>query len=81
MDARVTARAAEMPLRVHELSAEEVTEWDRFEAQQRPGVDLVNCRPCRNRSGTMCTPLHHAHVPLELNHRCAHYAASKRRAA
>lgn len=69
----------ELPVRVATLTPAEIAEWSRFEAQQRPGVDLVNCLPCLNRSGTRCTVLNHGHVPLELNHRCAHYRA--RRAA
>lgn len=69
----------ELPIRVATLTPAEVAEWSRFEAQQRPGVDLVNCLPCLNRSGTRCMALNHGHVPLELNHRCAHYRA--RRAA
>lgn len=73
--------AHDIPLRVHEITPAEAAEWDRFEAQERPGLDLVNCRECRIRSGTWCGALNHPHVPLELNHRCAHYKPSKRGAA
>lgn len=68
----------ERPLRVAKLTPAEIAEWDRFEAQERPGTDLVNCRLCLNRSGTKCTPLGHDHVPLELNHRCRHYRATRK---
>lgn len=61
------------PLRVGELSAAELVEWAAFEAQARPGLDLINCRDCRNRFGHRCNALNHSHVPLELNHRCAHF--------
>lgn len=65
------------PLRVANLTPAEVAEWDRFEAQQRPGTDLVNCLLCLNRSGTRCTALNQQHVPLELNHRCAHHRTKR----
>lgn len=65
------------PLQVAKLSPAEVAEWDRFEAQQRPGLDLVNCLGCLNRSGTFCEALRHQHVPLALNHRCAHFRTKR----
>lgn len=67
----------ERPLNVSELTPEEIAEWDRFEAQQRPGLDLVNCINCLDRSGTRCLVLGHPHVPLALNHRCAHFRAKR----
>lgn len=67
------------PLQVAQLTPAEIAEWDRFEAQQRPGIDLVNCLECLNRSGTRCEVLGTQHVPLALNHRCAHFRT--RRAA
>ncbi len=69
-----------IPMRVGELTPAEVAEWDRFEAQQRPGVDLVSCLSCRHRSGNWCGPLAHPHVPLELKHRCKHHEPHRRSA-
>jgi hypothetical protein len=60
-------------VRVAELTAAEVEEWDRLEARQRPGIDRTSCLHCIARSGTQCTALGVTHVPLEIKHRCAHY--------
>lgn len=66
-----------IPLRVHDLTPAEVAEWDRFEAQERLGLDRVSCLHCLNRSGTRCEVLNTQHVPLALVHRCAHFRGRK----
>ncbi len=58
------------PLRVGQLTPEEIAEWNGFEAEQRPGIDLCSCRDCKRREGLYCGPLRRMHVPVELVHRC-----------
>lgn len=76
--ARDDGPVLEPVLRVGVILPEELEEWNGFEKAGRPGIDLVNCRDCSLRSGTECTPLRRGHVPIELNHRCAHFKPVRR---
>lgn len=68
------AVSAQIPMRVHDLTPEEIAEWAQWE-------DRVSCRNCGHRSGQMCVPNRIGIVPVHLLHRCDSFTPASRGAA